>query len=110
MNPDLVMTLHLNKGNYDVAIECKWRSTLFQGKADVSYPEQLDRYRKFAKQSKMPVFMVIGIGGKPSDPESVYCMPLDKVKSASIDHDDLKPFYHKPENEFYYDSKAKVLR
>lgn len=109
-NPDLVMTLHLKKGNYDFAVECKWRSSLSNDRVKISYPEQLDRYRKYAKESRLPVFMVIGIGGKPSDPEAIYCMPLDKIESASLTLDDMKPFYHKQDINFYYDGKTKTLR
>ena len=109
--PDIVMTLHLKTGNSDVAVECKWRSSFMaDGKLSVTYPEQLDRYRGYARKTGLPVFMVIGVGGKPSAPKEVYAVPLDKIKGATVTKDMLEPYFHNAEYKFYYDVKTKVLR
>ena len=108
--PDIVMTLHLRSGNSDVAVECKWRSDFINGEVRVTYPEQLDRYRDYARTSGMPVFMVVGIGGEPSQPKAVYVVPLNKIKGAKLTEKELEPFFHKADSNFYYDAARKTLR
>lgn len=110
MKPDLVMCLHLKDDKHQVAVECKWRKEAKEGKVKWSYPEQLARYRKFASETEMPVFVAIGIGGSPSAPESVYLVPLSSLRSHVADVSYLEHWSHNPEKNIYYDTEGKRLR
>jgi len=90
-NPDLVFTL--NDGTR-FAVECKFRS---QWKKHPKFGEQLqwsntysnghsqrDNYASFAKREKIPVVVVIGVGGTPDNPAEVYCFPLDDLRHNFI--------------------------
>ncbi len=63
-------------------VECKFRKHLDdEGKINWSKGEdQLERYRAFQEEHRPEkVFIVIGLGGMPSMPSSMYCIPLDDV-------------------------------
>jgi len=63
-----------------IAIECKWRNHLNDASMkDLFLSERLSTYRDFSKEKDLPVFIVLGIGGSPSDPENLYIIPLDKA-------------------------------
>ena len=63
-----------------IAIECKWRNHINDASMkDLFLSEQLSTYQKFSEEKCLPVFIVLGIGGSPSDPNNVYIIPLEKV-------------------------------
>ena len=70
-NPDLVL-------EYDgrpFAIECKWRSHMPQdiGK-ELLPPARVALFERYAKERHMPVYLLIGIGGLPSNPDALFIM------------------------------------
>ena len=96
------------------AVECKYRSSLFrnkQGDAVLSWsnPTQLARYQKYQQERRIPVYIVIGLGGNPGDPEMVYCIPFSKIKYPQIYPSFLKKYEHKPDKLFFWDAKKKEL-
>lgn len=108
--PDLEYTLHLKSGDYKFAIECKWRSkTNTQGEVQWCNKAQLKRYNNFADNKDMPVFIVLGIGGKPSNPDEVYCIPLKELHSNTVRHESIEQYRHDTSKQFYYDAKKQEL-
>jgi len=69
----------------------------------VSYPEQLERYKRFEENKKMPVFMAIGTGGKASSPKSLYIIPINELDKTKLKKSEIKQYYKNPESKFYYD-------
>lgn len=73
-NPDLVL-------EYDgrpFAIECKWRSHLPKDiDKELLPPARAALFEKYAKERRMPVFLLLGIGGLPSDPDLLLLAPID---------------------------------
>ena len=68
-----------------VAVECKWRQKFNHiGMADLFSPEQLITYQGFSKERTLPVFIILGIGGSPCEPDDVYIVPLEKAASVQI--------------------------
>jgi hypothetical protein len=82
--PDIKMRFHDPKsGRWKFALECKYRSEL----AEVVVwcrPDQLKFYQQYEKQSKIPVFVVIGLGGTPDCPEFVSIFPLSEVSGTKL--------------------------
>ena len=104
MNPDLEMKLKVKDNEYVVAIECKWRnSAMKDGKIKWSYTDQVKRYRNYAKTSKVPVFVAIGIGGKPSKPSRLYLVPLSALSSPIVAESDLTKYEVTSNRQFFYD-------
>lgn len=77
-NPDFVFRYDQE----EFAIECKWREKL---KTDLSkdlFPaEKIENYKRFSKTRNMPVHIVLGIGGEPSNPNLIYRIPLENINS-----------------------------
>lgn len=109
--PDLELILHLGKSEFTFAVECKWRHDI-SGNGYIKWCEesQLERYNIFAKDKNIPVFIVLGIGGTPSTPSSVYCVPLRSMKFNKVKKEYLEDFKHDDSKEFYYYAKEEELR
>jgi len=70
-NPDLV----LEYDGKSFAIECKWRSHLPKDiDKELLPPARAALFEKYAKERRMPIFLLLGIGGLPSDPDVLYIM------------------------------------
>ena len=91
--PDLVFSYDGNP----FAIECKWRSYLSKDieKELLPYNRQAF-FQQFSKDNSMPVYLLLGIGGLPSDPERLYLvhhssqLTLEELKKGEVSEQDLK--------------------
>lgn len=108
-DPDL--ELIFGRGQYKFAVECKWRNEFNDGilrwdKKDKS----LETYRNYSRENNIPVFIVIGVGGDPSNPEKMFVTPLEKIcSSVEIVESDLMPYKRKPTHKFFYDIRQLKL-
>lgn len=73
-NPDLVL-------EYDgrpFAIECKWRSHMPKDiSKELLPPARVALFERYATERHMPVYLLLGIGGLPSDPDLLLLAPMD---------------------------------
>jgi hypothetical protein len=83
LNPDF--QIRHKPSNHLIWVECKFRGSLKEGKIQWSEQDQLERYREF-QNSVMPetVYVVIGQGGRPSMPSSMYCIPLKEIEYPGL--------------------------
>lgn len=96
------------------AVECKYRSGLFRnnyGKYVLSWskPAQFARYQKYQQERNIPVYVVIGLGGEPDNPEMIYCIPLSDIKYPQLYPSVLKKYEHPPTELFFWNTKEKRL-
>lgn len=104
-NPDL--TFCYNNKNY-FAIECKFRTDFtysFEHECKVlkwSYPSQIKRYQDFQKERNIPVFIVIGVGGEPNNPQKMYCLPLNEAKYPELFPSYLQRYERNPKKLFFW--------
>ena len=104
-NPDLTMCY---KGKEYFAVECKYRAKFFLSKErngyviKWSYPEQMKRYQQFQKEKNIPVFIVIGVGGSPTSPTTMYCLPLNEAKYPELDKSYLEKYERSPVKLFFW--------
>ncbi len=109
--PDMEYEFSLDGKTVQFAVECKWRSKFNNERVTWATEEQADIYRKFEKEKDMPVFVVIGVGGTPSDPEQVYAVPLRALKLNIAKEDYIRDFMREyKENNFYLDTENMLLR
>ncbi len=108
--PDLLIELSLGIEISVFSVECKWRKNLYKGGIEFSKIDQLERYRAFEKNSSIPVFIAVGVGGESNAPEKLYIIPLRKVDSNFINEDQLLPFEKNLEDGMFYDYKEGTLR
>ena len=79
-NPDLVFEYD----GHSFAIECKWRSHLPKDiSKELLPPDRVALFEKYAKKNKLPVFLLLGIDGLPSDPYFLYLIPIRENLSAT---------------------------
>jgi spore maturation protein CgeB len=110
-NPDFIFEYVPTKEQF--AVECKFRTRLNrQNQLEWSYPAQLKRYKEFACDRKMPVYIVVGleltlIDENDPDYEKIesymFNIPLEAAKYpalfesvfAKYERDYDKPFFWK---------------
>ena len=75
-------------GKKKFAIECKWRERLSTSfRKDLFTTKSLENYKHFSENKKIPVTIILGIGGEPCAPNSIYIIPLEfaeDVKSGAL--------------------------
>lgn len=71
--PDLHLCHRLDEGEVEYFVECKYRSSW--GGEGIDLSRQYDRYHNAAKERKMELFIALGVGGVPSDPDEFYLIP-----------------------------------
>jgi hypothetical protein len=110
LHPDIVFECERNGRSASFAVECKWRKKSYKDEIEFSYPDQLERYRKFEREKKIPVFVAMGLGGKSSDPEHLYIVPLKKITSTNLSLDFLTPYEKDRAKNFYFVPERDELR
>ena len=62
-------------------VECKFRSDTWEdGSLQWCEYYQLKRYKKIREEDNLKTYIMIGLGGKPHDPERLFCLDLDETK------------------------------
>ena len=73
-------------------VECKWRSHLPKDIEKELLPtDRLTYFQQFSQDRHMPVYMLLGIGGLPNDPDCLYFTCLDKEFSVESLHNCVIP-------------------
>jgi hypothetical protein len=107
-NPDLVFErLNTQHKNSKFAIECKYRSIMLNGIFEFD-KVQLNNYIKYGNESSMPVFLALGIGGKPSCPEILFIIPVTETTTSRIDMSKLNYYKRTGKNLFYDPEKGSL--
>ena len=102
--PDLEL-IFMGMRNHRFAVECKWKKKLVKGQIEWANQKKIDVYKKFQTDERTIVFIAIGIGGEPSNPERLYVTPLDTICNKTwISESDLLKFNRKPTRRFFYDT------
>jgi hypothetical protein len=110
LEPDLKMRFTLQQNSVDFAVECKYRSSFFNDGMDLE-KRQLAQYQKFAAEKKMNVFIVLGVGGTPKEPQELFIIPLEKIETPFLDKPFLMAFKKSnPKANFFFDAPTQVLK
>lgn len=109
IQPDIIVEFNLGEYSKKVAIECKYRSSIFKGGVQFSYDDQLKRYKKFEQKEHTDVYIALGIGGKASNPESLYLIPLKSQDKPFITKHDLVKYKKETWANFYLDRHTGTL-
>lgn len=107
--PDLELQF-VGTRKYRFAVECKWREKFVDGKVPWADTSKIDIYQQYQRQNAIPVFVAIGIGGLPANPEQLFVTPLDKISMhTEVYESDLIPYKRKPTHKFFYDTTQRKL-
>ena len=109
MNPDLEYEFTLKSFSTKFAVECKYRHGLFNGGIDLAKERQIQHYKKFEIERKMPVYIALGLGGNPDDPDELFLIPLKNLNANKISHKNLSRFRKDTNKQFFFDVKDRKL-
>ena len=66
------------------AVECKWRSYMPKDIEKEMLPSDRQHFfQQYAKEHSLPVYLLVGIGGLPSDPDKLYFAPVSEPLSIT---------------------------
>jgi hypothetical protein len=108
--PDLEFYFQSKTESLHFAIECKWRQHFINDKIFWTNEGQYQNYLQFEEISKIPVFVILGVGGMPEKPGEIYSIPLREIETITLHGINLKPYQCNPENRPYLNCKKTSLR
>jgi hypothetical protein len=111
-DPELLFEHYHYNTSTPFAIECKWRAGYQDGAIHWANTVSIVNYHTFQKEEKIPVFIVIGVGGSPKHPEELYVIPLNKIPTYMhyLTVHFLKPYSKRPGSKFTLDPIRMELR
>lgn len=98
-NPDII--LRHRETNKLIALECKYRANFFRtegGRILLVKDYQIENYKSYNKEKGYPVFIVVGIGNKPSNPGRLFLFPLNSIQYSPTSIKYIERFGIEPEN------------
>lgn len=108
-NPDLELYFKGSRKHW-FAVECKWRQEFVNGRITWAKQSQISAYLRFQGSSRIPVFVAIGIGGEPSNPDKLFVTPLNNIwMNTDVFESELIPFKRRPQSRFFYDTVQLML-
>ena len=108
--PDLELEYDFKEKKGKIAVECKYRSEFVNDGLTWANAENIEIYNRYEEKSQIPVFVVIGVGGTPTNPDRVFVVPLKRLKYSFAKEEYLQPFEKKDVNKnFFYDYDNNVL-
>jgi hypothetical protein len=90
--------LHSNKV---FSIECKYHPKPDNNKIHLGKKCKVLDYKSYSRIYNKPVFIAIGLGGKPSNPDSLYIVPIDKLNNELINLNEISEFKVSGSKLFY---------
>ncbi|MDP2767584.1 MAG: hypothetical protein Q8O41_09075 [Candidatus Methanoperedens sp.] len=99
-NPDLVIRYKPTSEKF--AVECKFRSKLYDGKLRWSTREKMEQYNLYSRKYRIPTFIVIGFGGDPASPNRMFCIPLEEAKYPELYPSVYERFERKTGSSFFW--------
>jgi hypothetical protein len=99
--PDLVYSCRATTKKSFFAVECKYRAKLDRNRF-VLKESHFNSYMEYLKKTHMPVFIVLGVGGKSINPFEIYVIPLLALEAnLSIHRNKLVDYRHNKENNYF---------
>lgn len=62
------------------------------GKIQVATPAQLRSYQQYEVEKDRDVYILLGLSGKPSEPQELYLIPLKEIKKQWFSYEELQEF------------------
>lgn len=105
-DPDFVF-IH-RKTNKKIAVECKYKEKEYD-RIFWAYEDQIEHYQIFSAREHIPVFVILGIGGRPKNPKRVFLAPLAQIKYPDVKIDYLEKFERDPKRSFSFDNQMNLI-
>lgn len=99
-DPDFVF-VH-RRTSKKIAVECKHKPKEYD-RIFWAYEDQIEHYQNFSQKQNIPVFVVLGIGGRPKNPKRMFFVLLDKIQYPDVKMKYLEKFERDPKKYFSLD-------
>jgi hypothetical protein len=99
-NPDL--TIRYIPTNELFSIECKFRSNALDNKVSWARDDQIKNYLSYSIKNKRPVFVLIGLGGSPDNPNRMFCIPIEEAKYSELFISMLRKYERNPSQKLFW--------
>ncbi len=105
LDPDFTFG-HKDTG-YIFSIECKYRNK-FREDDRIYWVKRrnLDWYKKFEEEENHDVYVVMGVGGKPENPNSLFLIPLKDIEGCYMHKLFLMKYIRPKEHKFVIDKEC----
>lgn len=87
-------------------VECKFRKELYKNSFSINH-DQLNRYRRYQYENHIDIYLALGLGGEPDNPEQLFLIPLDQLKS--VNYYDLKRYRKNTKHNFFMNRNSLEL-
>ena len=109
--PDIEIEFSLRDSKTIFAVESKWRSGYFKNGIQWARKEQIYNYKRYSEKNNIPVFVVIGVGKNPENPEDAFVIPLNDLIEPFLTLDFLAKYKRLDKNKyFFFDPEKSVLK
>lgn len=110
-NPDLEIEAVWEANRQTFAVECKFRSNWLSNRTlDWCKDHNLSNYKKFSSDRRMPVFVVLGVGGVPSAPLEVLVFKVLSSTTTVVKQGELHNMPRPKYPGFFYNFKLQQLQ
>jgi hypothetical protein len=111
MFPDLELLFQSNYKTIRFAVECKWRNGFTNSWVQWAKDYQFENYTLFQRETKIPVYVALGVAGLPSDPGQLFIIPLNRIKSINLNETWLAQYKRYSTTQmFFLDADSLELR
>lgn len=107
--PDLYFKFRTESRKDSFHVECVYRTALLDGYYTWGNDDKVLQLKQFATSSPEPVFLVLGLGGTPQSPNSVWTIRVNKRITSKIRLEDLPIARPLPDNGFKYNPNTRIL-
>lgn len=107
--PDLYFKFRTESRRDSFHVECVYRTALIDGHYSWGNDDKVIQLKQFASSNSEPVFLVLGLGGTPQSPNSVWVIRLSDKIAGKIRLRDMPPARPLPDNSFKYNSYSRHL-
>lgn len=91
------------------SVECKWRSGFENNYIKLGKEGKLKEYKEFSKEFRQEVFIVLGVGGIPRNPESVYIIPIFDLASTTYTQQQIRKYLRYKKGNFFLNVDQMIL-
>lgn len=106
-DPDMLFEYRDMDNCIPFAVECKWRSAFRDNAIQWANNRQINNYFAYQEHQRINVFVVIGVGGTPENPEELYVLPLNRIPGhmTHLTASFLAPFEKRPGSAFFLNTR-----
>lgn len=108
-----IMKYEFNVGQfvYEITVECKWFKKYDDDINGIIWTEkkQFEAFQQYQKNTTIPIYIIIGLGGWAYQPKYLFIVPFNKLKSPSVSMNLLYQYKNNPNKLIHFDYKVGYL-